>query len=252
MGTLYHNALTGHSGLFEKRLSILQDISSTLVAADNISTIGNLMLDLAVNYTNAEKGSLMLMNETDELYILAARGIDIQLFRTCRVKVGEGIAGTVAEVRTPVLVEALEKDGRFKAEERNGRYKTTSFISCPVMSRNRLLGIININDKRDRMPFTEEEFTLVKIIASQAAIPLENTFLMSQLRAKAAELEDINSKLIETDVMKTEFLTRISHELRTPLNSIKGAVYHLQHSGKMGRDEQKEFYGIISNETGKL
>lgn len=237
--------------LFEKKLSILQEISSIIVVTDNIGAIANLMLDLAISYTNAEKGSLMLVNDRGELSILAARGIDIQLFNTYREKIGEGIAGTIAKNRTPVLVDDIDKDERFQSHKRD-HYKTKSFISCPVVSRDRLLGVLNINDKRSGNSFTEDEFTLLKVIANQAAIALENAFLMTQLRAKATELEEINRKLIESDVVKTEFITRVSHELRTPLNSIKGAIYYLHQRDQQQPPDVKEFYTIIDKETGKL
>src|SRR4030065_437657 len=118
---------------FKKKFSILQEISSAIVLSDNIGSIANLMLDFAVSYTNAEKGSLMLASERDELYMLAAKGIDMQFIRTYRVKIGEGIAGTVAQSRAPVLVEDIEKDGRFTDKKKRDRYKTTSFISCPIV-----------------------------------------------------------------------------------------------------------------------
>jgi len=249
---LYNSPLMRSPELFQKKFSILQEISSAMVITDDITAIANLMLDLAINYTNAEKGSLMLLNERGDLYVLAARGIDSQSIKNYRVKLGEGIAGTVAKTQCPVLVEDIDRDERFRRSTKRDHYKTRSFISCPVVSKNTLHGVLNINDKRDGTPFAEDEFDLITIIANQAAIALENASLMNQLRAKAAELEDINKKLIETDVAKTEFIASISHELRTPLNSIKGAIYYLQQSGKMAEHEQSEFHGIISSETDKL
>lgn len=237
--------------LFEKKFSILQDISHAIAITDNVSAIANLMLDLAVNYTGAEKGSLMLINDRRELYIVAARGLDMQLVNTYRVRIGEGVAGIVAESRSPVVVEDIEKDERFKKGKRD-RYKTRSFISCPIVSKNRLLGVLNINDKKDAKPFSDDEFALLKIIANQAAVAFENAFLMRQLKAKAAELEEINRKLIDSDALKTEFLTRVSHELRTPLNSIYGSVYYLEQSKRNSDDPEKEFYGIILRETNRL
>ncbi|MDA8432218.1 MAG: GAF domain-containing protein, partial [Nitrospiraceae bacterium] len=112
--------------------------------------------------------------------------------------------------------------------------------------------VFNINDKKSGEPFTDDEFALLKIIANQAAITLENALLMTQLRSKAAELEEINKKLIESDASKTEFLTRVSHELRTPLNSIKGAIYYLGQNRHVGREKMQEFFDIIAHETDNL
>jgi GAF domain-containing protein len=237
--------------IFKAKFDILQELSNAIVITDDITAIANLLLDLALNYAYAEKGSFMLLTERDELRILAAKGLDPQLTRSYKVKIGEGIAGMVAKNPTPVLVEDIEKDSNFRNIRRD-HYKTKSFISCPIISKNKLLGILNINDKKDGTPFNVDEFELLKVLANHAAIALENAFLLAQLKSKAEELEDINKKLVETDILKTEFLTRISHELRTPLNSVKGAIYFLQQTGNIAKEENQEFQGIIATETDKL
>jgi len=104
----------------------------------------------------------------------------------------------------------------------------------------------------DSTPFTEDDFTLIQVIVHEAAIALDNAFLVTRLRGKTVELEELNRKLMDTDVLKTEFLTRISHELRTPLNSIKGSAYYLKNSENVSRSGQKQFCSIISKETDKL
>lgn len=237
--------------LFEKKFAILQELSTAIAITDDIGAIAHLLLDLAINYASAEKGSLMLLRDGDELAILAAVGLDPQFVRGYTVGIGEGIAGTVAKNRSPVLIKNIEKDEGFKGLRRD-HYKTKSFISCPIISKNKLLGILNINDKKDGTPFNNDEFELVKTLANQAAIALENTLLLNQVRAKAAELEEINKKLTETDMLKTEFLTRMSHELRTPLNSAKGAIYILQQSDALTHGELKEFQSIIATEIESL
>lgn len=234
--------------ILQKKFSILQEISKAMVLTDNINAVADLMLDLAINYTNAEKGSLMLLNEYGGLSILAARGIDIHLYSSYGEKVGEGIAGSVAASRYPVIVEDIDSHEHFRTQKRD-HYKTKSFISCPVICKNRLLGVLNINDKADGMPFSEDEFSLIKVVANQAAIALENAYLMTKLRAKASELEQVNRKLLESSAAKTEFVTRIAHELRTPLNSIKGSIYYLEQKDKLPRSSQKKFFSIISKET---
>ena len=145
------------------------------------------------DYAHAEKGSLMLLNDRNEFEIFAAKGLDVKFVRSYRIGFGEGIAGTVAKTRTAVLVEDIEQEKGFQ-DLRRDHYRTRSFISCPIVSKNKLLGVLNINDKIDDSPFNVDEFELVKTLANHAAIALENALLLTQLKSKATELEDINNK----------------------------------------------------------
>src|SRR3990170_8914477 len=94
--------------VLEKKFLILQEISHLITATNDINALANYLLDRAIEYTNAEKGSLMLLNERDELYILAARGFEMLFIETYKIKMGEGIAGAVAQDRIPVLVEDID------------------------------------------------------------------------------------------------------------------------------------------------
>jgi GAF domain-containing protein len=232
-------------------LPLLQEIAAAIVVTDDSNTVSRLLLELAIRHVGAEKGSLMLLNGHQELYIHCAQGLDYELARSYRVKMGEGIAGLVAQSAEPMMVEDIATDERFRQVGRD-RYATRSFISCPIWGKDQVIGVLNINDRKDGRPFAAADFALVQIIAAQAAVALKNAVLVNRLRAKAADLEDANRKLIDGDVGKSEFLTRISHELRTPLNSIKGAVYHLQQASDLNPWDRKDFLEIIGNETDKL
>jgi GAF domain-containing protein len=234
---------TNGNDLSDKRFSVLQELSNAILITDDINIIANIILDAASNYAQAESGSLMMLNDHNELIILAARGLDQDIVESCRIRVGEHISGIIAKNGQPLMIEDIDQEGKFKDSQRN-HYKTKSFISCPIISKNKLLGVLNINDKKNGTPFTVDDFELLKTVANHAAIPLENAFLMKALKMKATELEDINKKLVEADILKTEFLTRVSHELRTPLNSLKGAIYFLEHTENISKTEQTEFQGI--------
>ncbi len=64
------------------KFEILQELSNAIVITDDINAIANLLLDLALNYAYAEKGSFMLLTDRDELRILASKGLDPQLIRS--------------------------------------------------------------------------------------------------------------------------------------------------------------------------
>jgi hypothetical protein len=235
----------------QKKLSLLHEISSTMVLTENVSTIANLMIDLATAHTLAEKGSIMLLNNSEELYIIASRGLDAELARTYRSTLKEGLVGKIASLKKPVFVDDVTRDDRFK-ECQSGNYRTRSFISCPIIFKDKLLGIININDRKDGQSFTDEDFTLVKILSNQAAAAIWNIYLTNQIKTKTLELEELNRKFINSDMAKAEFLNKISYELRSPLNSLKGALYCLKQDDTLLPKDRHEFMAILDSETDKM
>ena len=94
------------------RLSVLQKIHAAFPVTDNINVLTHRMLDLAVDSTEAEKGSVMLVNERGELNILAFRGDDSHGMLSRRIKIGDGIAGKIAQQMEPTLVSKIEGDTR--------------------------------------------------------------------------------------------------------------------------------------------
>lgn len=240
-----------NASLYKKLYLALQEISYAVIYTDKITSVANSLLDVAIDFTSAEAGSLMLLNDRNELYILCSRGLPQEYVSSYRGNFGEGIAGGVAKSRRPIFVPDINQHRSFRGQNRD-HYKTRSFISCPVIYNEKLLGIININDKRDGKPFTPDEFDLMQIISNHTAIALENSSRLAQLRSAASELEQMNRRLIESDLLKSEFLTRISHELRTPLNSLTGAIYYLRQHTQVAEPDRKEFQGIIATEAARL
>ena len=236
--------------ILEEKISIIKEIAGAITSTSNLHSITNLILDLALSFTKAKSGSILLLDNQGDLVINAARGIDPDLMQTIRVKVGDYICGRVARDQTPLLVKDIERTREIKRNTVK-KYDTKSFICSPMLMKDKLLGVININDKIDGSSFSEDDFDLINILANQTSISLEHARLVSELRLKASELDERNKGLIDSDILKTEFITRISHELRTPLNSIKGAVYYLKEK-RPSVAEQSEFINIVSDEADTL
>ena len=238
------------NNLLESKIAVIKEVAALIISTSSFESIANLVLDLALKYTGARSGSILLLDRRGDLRIRAARGLDPALINTVRVKIGEFICGRVAEDRTPLLVKDIQKVKRH-GKKRSERYQTGSFICCPILLKDKLVGIINISDKEDGSYFTENELDLIGILANQTAVSVENARLISELKSKAAVLDERNQGLIDSDRLKNEFISRMTHEIRTPLNSINGASYYLKER-KASKDEQQEFLNIISDETGKL
>ena len=236
---------------YKKLFLILQDISNAIVISDRIIALTDYLLDVAIKYVDAESGSLMLLNERGDLSILSSRGLDAEYIRSFGSQGRDAISSIILQKQVPMLVQDIAQHPEFLSPGRH-HYKTRSFISCPILFRNRPLGIININDKKNGAPFSHDELELLQIVANNAAIALENALLVNRLKSAAADLEQMNRRLTDSDIIKTEFLMSLSHELRTPLNAIKGAIYYLDNHDTASPVERHEFQGIISSEAGNL
>lgn len=244
------NLRQGHT-LSERLASLIHEMCAASAVTHDLSTLGNLILDLAVGHTSARRGSLMLLDESNRLSILASRGLDHEVHDGPPVRLGEGVAGIVAQRMFPILVKDISTEMLFRGSQRDC-YKTNSFISCPVASRQRLVGVLNVSDRDNGEPFGEDDLELLKIICDHAAVLIENCLLTDQMQAKTEKLQLLSRKLAGIEAGKSEFLARVSHELRTPLNSMKGAIHYLQLSGNVPPKKQQLFLSIISQETMKL
>ena len=139
---------------------------------------------------------------------------------------GEGIVGWAARHHRVVSIADATQDNRFKALE--ATFAPRSCLLIPLESPRRLVGVLTLA-RRTVSPFTTLEQALVQIIASQAAISIDNARLheqqkdqLAEINAQKQELEGFNAQIQEISRLKSEFLANMSHELRTPLNAILG------------------------------
>lgn len=132
----------------------------------------------------AERCSLMLLDEkTGELCIKGAVGLDHKILRESKLSLGKGIAGLVAQEGKPLLVKVIDTDKRI------GRgnlpvYRTKSFLSVPILLDQKLLGVVNVTEKKastDEM-FTDLDLRVLLAIVRQSAVAIANTELYKELK----------------------------------------------------------------------
>lgn len=166
------------------RLRGLYEISGELMNEIDIDKLLRMILDLAIDQTDADRGSLMLAETSeDELTIRAARGLPEEVVRTARTKKGEGIAGYVFETGEPVMLGDLGRDSRFQHLVKNNQI--ISSLSVPISARGQTIGVLNVSSTGHREPFKDNDLKLLCLLAGQASASIQNSRMVAELKSLA-------------------------------------------------------------------
>jgi len=225
----------------EKRLYELTAAYQIAREASSIFDLGKclkLLVERIADLMAVDIVSIMLIDkEKSELMVKLARGLDAKIIRDAKIKVGEGVSGWIAKTGKPLLIKDIGKDKRF--QRRNGKYNTDSLLSVPLKIENKVIGVINVNNKRSKDVFTKEDLNTLQAVADMASIAIENARLQEEAKT--------------LDKIKSDFIANVSHELRTPLAAIKESVSLILDgiTGKIN-DKQKKFLELSSNNIERL
>ena len=131
--------------------------------------------------------------QADELVLRATLGTRVEeMTGRPRMRPGEGITGTAAAARAPVMIAAqAHLDERFKAFPNLREDEYESILAVPILARERLEGALNV---RTRVPreFSAAEIDLLVAIASQVAQTIEHAKLYAQAQRRVVELEALS------------------------------------------------------------
>jgi diguanylate cyclase (GGDEF)-like protein len=129
-----------------------------------------------------EASSLLLYDpEGRELVFTASRTLQSGAIDGIRMRCDQGIAGWVARHREAVRLDDATKDPRyFAGVEKQTHFTPRTMLCVPVVSKDTLLGVIQVINKLDGSTFTEDELHLAQTLADHAAIAIENASLYRQ------------------------------------------------------------------------
>ena len=167
----------------KQKLEKVLSIDLRMRSIRKLNDLVDFIVDKSTEVLEAEKCSLMLLDSgSNELAIRGAKGLDDDIIIRSRVKVGHSISGMVAEESCPILVKDIESNVRFARQNRPS-YRTRSFISAPIKVHNKVIGVVNIADKKsvEDWVFSEIDLNILCTIVHLASVAIENADFVRQL-----------------------------------------------------------------------
>lgn len=184
-----------------RHFSTLMDLANLLNSTLRREEVRTRAIEAATKLMEAEVGSLLLVDEkTDELYFEVALGDEDKrkIIKEIRLKIGQGIAGWVAQEAKPVIINDVQNDPRFfKGADKKTSFVTKNMVCVPVMTKGRVVGVLQAINKLDDRKFTEDDRQSFEALANQVAIAIENAKLYDQLRQTFLDTAQALAEAIE-------------------------------------------------------
>jgi uroporphyrinogen-III synthase len=175
-------------------ITLLNKMASRLAAADPLHEVLNEVVEFVVAVVKCDSCFVYIL-ENDELVLRASKNPHPELVDRLKLKLGQGITGWVAERREPVAVEqGAAEDSRFNMFNELPEDHFEAFLSVPLVSGGRLVGVINLQN-REPHQYTKREINLVATIGFLVGAEVERVRLDSENSELSNRLE--TRKLVE-------------------------------------------------------
>ncbi len=187
----------------ESILATLAEIGEEINASLNLDRVLSKTATLIKRLIDYEIFSVMLLDErTQTLSYRFAMGYSQEILNDWRMPVGQGISGSAAASREPVLVADVRNDPRYI----NAIDSVRSELAVPLLFKNQVIGVLDIQSTKVDY-FTHEQQEILVLLASRLAMAIENARLFERARSQAETLLLLNevgreaSSILDVEVL---------------------------------------------------
>jgi signal transduction protein with GAF and PtsI domain len=209
-------------------IDFLHDISSRMAAADPLHEVLAQIVEFASALVKCDSCFVYVIEE-EELVLRASKNPHAEVLDRLKLKIGQGITGWVAEHREPVAVSNnAYQDVRFKLFNELPEDRYEAFLSVPILSRGRAVGVINVQHRQPHT-YTRRQIRMISTIGFLVGAEIE-----------VARLESANSQLIQ-QLETRKLLERAKGILQRDLKIDEEQAYlALQRQSRQKRRSLKE------------
>jgi signal transduction histidine kinase/putative methionine-R-sulfoxide reductase with GAF domain len=238
-GAIVKSRLLQDSERRARQLSTLNEITRQLTSTLESEPLLNNILENAVIILNCEAGSLFLVDDqTDDLVFKVTVGppASASLIGQ-RIPAGSGIVGRAVQTRGPVIDNDAQHSGsRHSETDDQTGFVSRALLAVPLQVKDRVIGVIEVINRRDRLPFGDDDQNLLTAFAGQAAVAIEN-----------ARLYTLTDKELSARVEELSVMQRIDRELNASLEMDRAMRITLEWAMRQSRSQA----GLIGMLAGK-
>ena len=227
------------------QLNALNNISLELTRTTDLDVLLNKIIEYAAMIVKAEAASILLLDKKkNELYFKASLGKKSKEIKKYKIKVGEGIAGWVAEKGKSLIVENVAKDTRWnKSIDSSSKFTTKSLICVPLILEKEIMGVMEVINKKDNEFFDKNDEEILNSFANQVVIALWNANIIEDLNNYFVHITEILIQALENESLgpKGHFmgLARLATQIGNKL-------------GVTGKDYNNLYYASLLHDIGKI
>lgn len=229
-------------------LNTTRNLAKAVRGVLNVDELSRIVVKIVTKRLGGDVGSIMFIDrKTSELMIAGAVGIAKRRRERYKLKIGEGLAGWSVQHKNPILCYDMEKDPRFKYTS-NRSYRTREFMCAPFITKDKCIGVFNIERPQGLHPYSKEALELLCTFVDETVSSFENALLFESIQR--AYYETIKALVIAMESKDpytrghgervARYAVRIAKTLRLPRDEIKIINFFsiLHDIGKIGVPEE--------------
>lgn len=212
-------------------IKVSQAVSGEMVLEKLIDTL----MRTAIEYAGAERGLLILLRgnalQIEAEATIARDGVEVRLRQTgvTPLALPESILYYVIRTQESIILDDAAAEEQFSADAYIRQTHARSVLCLPLVKQAKLIGVLYMENHLTPRVFTPARTAVLQLLASQAAISLENARLYSDLQQENSErqraedaLHHAQAELTHVNRVATlgEMTTSIAHEINQPLSAI--------------------------------
>ncbi|MBN1794481.1 MAG: GAF domain-containing sensor histidine kinase [Candidatus Omnitrophica bacterium] len=251
------------SDMLRRQLETLYTVNRFMSQIGDIKQLIISIMEESSKAVDAEAASVALCDpDTEELYFEVALGEKKEEIEKLRIKKGVGIIGQVAQTGIALNVPNAQAESQFdQSVDQKTHFTTRSILAVPIRRHEHIIGVLEVlNKKGQSASFSGEDQRLLEIVASQAAVAIENAHLLLGLTTKHGQLLRTHRQLLEAQdqLIQSERLSAVGkmasaiiHDFKTPMAAIR-SFCEMLNRGMLDQGEINTFSEQIMKEIDRF